>query len=68
MKTTTTLEEVYELLERVDDKLSKIRKGIKEMGMAEEEAKPRVREGYLRKLEAIRKGEFVKVKNISEIL
>jgi len=35
---------------------------------AQLEEKPKVREEYLRKLEAIRKGRFIKVKNVNDIL
>lgn len=68
MKTTTSLEEVYELLEKVDDKLSKLKEEVRGMKEAKAEDKPKVREEYLRKLDMIRKGEFVKVKSVNEIL
>jgi len=35
---------------------------------AQLEEKPKVREEYLGKLEAIRKGRFIKVKNVNDIL
>lgn len=51
MKSMTTLEEVYELLERVDDKLAKIKEEIREMKGAELEVRPE----YLEKLKKISK-------------
>ena len=35
---------------------------------AQLEERPKVREEYLRKLEAIRKGRFIKVKSVNDIL